>query len=137
MEDAASFLKDKSGNILLCTGSKDLHYFSDTAISPRVYPRVLPLEESLRLCRDAGITAKNIIAMQGPFSEWLNRALIRQINAAWLVSKETGAAGGFNEKINAAAGENCNTLVIRAPDGDAGFDAETIINIITNEPPRP
>ncbi|MDR1147858.1 MAG: precorrin-6A/cobalt-precorrin-6A reductase [Spirochaetaceae bacterium] len=132
MEDAASFLKDKSGNILLCTGSKDLHYFSDAALRCRVYPRVLPLEESLRLCRDAGITAKNIIAMQGPFSEGLNRALIQQINAAWLVSKETGAEGGFNEKINAAAGENCNALVIRAPDGDAGFDAETIINIITN-----
>ncbi|MDR1363282.1 MAG: precorrin-6A reductase [Spirochaetaceae bacterium] len=134
MEEAASFLKDKAGNILLTTGSKELRFFSDAAFNSRVYPRVLPLDESLRLCRAAGIGVKNIIAMQGPFSEYLNRALIRQTNAAWLVSKETGAEGGFNEKMNAAAAENCNALVIRPPEDGGGLSAESIINTITGSP---
>ncbi|MDR2658569.1 MAG: precorrin-6A/cobalt-precorrin-6A reductase [Spirochaetaceae bacterium] len=130
VKDAASFLEDKEGKILLTIGSKELRFFSGGAFASRVYPRVLPFDESLRLCREAGIAAKNIIAMQGPFSEALNRALIRQINAAWLVSKETGVEGGFDEKISAALSENCNALVIRPPQKESGFDAETIINTI-------
>jgi precorrin-2 dehydrogenase/sirohydrochlorin ferrochelatase/precorrin-6A/cobalt-precorrin-6A reductase len=135
MEEAASFLKDKGGNIFLTTGSKDIHYFSDPAFAGRVYPRVLPLEESLLLCRKAGIAVKNIIAMQGPFSRELNRALIRGISAVWLVSKETGAEGGFAAKMNAALDENCRVIVIRPPEEDFSLEAGVITGIITKRSP--
>jgi precorrin-2 dehydrogenase/sirohydrochlorin ferrochelatase/precorrin-6A/cobalt-precorrin-6A reductase len=133
MKEAASFLKDKTGNIFLTTGSKDIHCFSGEGFEGRVYPRVLPLEESIGLCRKAGISAKNIIAMQGPFSEELNRALIRGISARWLVSKETGAEGGFAAKMNAALAEGCAMLVIRPPEENSRADAETIIDIVIKD----
>ncbi|MDR2097370.1 MAG: precorrin-6A reductase [Spirochaetaceae bacterium] len=131
--EAAAFLQDKPGNIFLTTGSKEIRAFSAGAFAGRVYPRVLPLDESLRVCREAGVAAKNIIAMQGPFSEELNRAVLRHINASWLVSKETGAEGGFLEKMNAALAENCRVLAVRPPKED-GLDAGTIISIICGPP---
>ncbi|MDR2343318.1 MAG: precorrin-6A/cobalt-precorrin-6A reductase [Spirochaetaceae bacterium] len=135
VSDAASFLKGKAGNIFLTTGSKELRHFSSGAFSGRVYPRVLPLEESLRACREAGIPAKNIIAMQGPFPEKLNRAVIRLVNASWLVSKESGAEGGFGEKVNAALAENCRVVAVRPPEqGEAGLDADTIVSAICGNP---
>jgi precorrin-2 dehydrogenase/sirohydrochlorin ferrochelatase/precorrin-6A/cobalt-precorrin-6A reductase len=132
--EAASFLEGREGNIFLTIGSKEIRHFSSGAFSGRVYPRILPLPESLRACSEAGIAAKNIIAMQGPFPEELNRAVIRHINASWLVSKETGAEGGFAEKINAALAENCRALVIRSPKED-GLDADTIIKLLFSAPP--
>jgi siroheme synthase (precorrin-2 oxidase/ferrochelatase) len=122
-------LEGREGNIFLTIGSKEIRHFSAGAFSGRVYPRILPLEESLRACREAGIAAKNIIAMQGPFPEELNRAVIRHINASWLVSKETGAEGGYAEKINAALAESCRPLVIRPPKED-GLDAAAIIHLL-------
>ena len=41
--------------------------------------------------------------MQGPFSCEMNAATIRQTGAKYLVTKESGAAGGFLEKLEAAA----------------------------------
>jgi precorrin-2 dehydrogenase/sirohydrochlorin ferrochelatase/precorrin-6A/cobalt-precorrin-6A reductase len=130
MEEAAAFLAKRRGNILLTTGSKSLNFFTGESFAGRVYPRVLPIDESLRACREAGIAAKNVIAMQGPFSETLNRAMIRQINAEWLVSKESGVTGALGEKMNAAFAENCGMLLIKAPSEDGGLDAETVINRI-------
>jgi precorrin-2 dehydrogenase/sirohydrochlorin ferrochelatase/precorrin-6A/cobalt-precorrin-6A reductase len=131
--EAASFLENKTGNIFLTTGSKELRHFASKAFSGRVYPRVLPLTESLLACREAGIAEKNIIAMQGPFPLELNRAVIRHINASWLVSKGTGAEGGFAEKINAALAENCRALVIRPPK-EEGLDADAIIRLLMPPP---
>jgi precorrin-2 dehydrogenase/sirohydrochlorin ferrochelatase/precorrin-6A/cobalt-precorrin-6A reductase len=130
MEEAAGFLKDKGGNILLTIGTKELRAFSDPAFAGRIYPRILPTEESLRLCRRADIPEKNIIAMQGPFSEYTNRAMIRQINACWLVSKETGLFGGYYEKLAAVWHEHISAVVINSPKKDGALDEETILQII-------
>ena len=42
----------------------------------QLYPRVLPVVSSIKACEEAGIPHRNIIAVQGPFSEELNRAVI-------------------------------------------------------------
>jgi precorrin-2 dehydrogenase/sirohydrochlorin ferrochelatase/precorrin-6A/cobalt-precorrin-6A reductase len=135
VEEAASFLRDKAGNIFLTTGSKELRHFSSGEFAGRVYARVLPFDESLRACREADIAAKNVIAMQGPFTEELNRAVIRMVNASWLVSKETGAEGGFEEKVSAALAENCRVVAIRPPREEGGLDAGTIVSVICGSPP--
>ena len=46
-------------------------------------------------CEAAHIPHKNIIAMQGPFSYALNRALLEQFHIRFLITKDGGAAGGF------------------------------------------
>ncbi len=105
IEECARFIDGTTGNILLTTGSKELSGYCK-AISKetkaRTFVRILPTEESLKLCRDQGIGADHIIAMQGPFCRELNEAMIRQYDIRHLVTKESGEAGGFKEKMDAA-----------------------------------
>ncbi len=117
-EEAAAFLKGTEGKILLTTGSKELHWYKDLA--GRVIARVLPSEESLRLCAQSGISPKQIICMQGPFTKEMNLATIRQYGCSWLVTKDTGNPGGFADKI-ACREDGCRILVIRQPEKEQGY----------------
>lgn len=107
---AAKLLENIKGNILLTTGSKDLNQFS--GLKDRCFPRVLPDILSLKRCIDIGYNAKNIMCMQGPFSKEMNMAIIRQYGINVLVTKATGAAGGFWEKAEAARETDCVLIVI-------------------------
>ena len=74
---AAEYLAGTEGNILLATGAKELAVFA--GLEPaRLYPRVLPTPEGIAACEAANVPHRNIIAMQGPFSLALNKALITQ-----------------------------------------------------------
>ena len=97
---AAKYLEKTTGNILITTGSKEIAKFS--VVADRAFARVLPSEESLELCKNAGFKMKNIICMQGPFSKAFNSALIRELDIRYLVTKCTGKNGGFTEKTEAA-----------------------------------
>lgn len=125
-KEAARILEKTTGNILLTTGVKELGAFS--RVNPnRLFPRVLPSIESLRLCEENGIPQSHIIAMQGPFSRELNRALMEQFMIRWLVTKDGGAAGGFPEKIGAAQDLQVPVLVIRRPE-EVGETWDEIVN---------
>ena len=78
-EKAAELLSGTEGNIFLTTGSKELSaYTASEEVKKRLYVRVLPGMESLEICRREGILPQQILALQGPFSEELNDALIHQ-----------------------------------------------------------
>ncbi len=118
-------LLETEGNILLTTGSKELEdYAKQEAIRNRLYVRVLPSVEAITLCERAGIHASRIIAMHGPFSQEMNEALIRQYDIRVLVSKESGQAGGFDEKRRAAAAMGISLFVLRRPYEKDGMDWE-------------
>lgn len=122
--EAASYLADKAGRILLTTGAKELPAFA--ALDPaRLYPRVLPTLAGITACEAAGVPHRNIIAMQGPFTLGLNVALMRQFEIDYLVTKDGGAQGGFAEKAEAAAQCGAQLIVLRRPD-EQGETAETI-----------
>ena len=125
--DAARFLQGVEGNILLTTGAKELASFGPVGVH-RLYPRVLPAVESLEACEALGISRSNVIAMQGPFTQELNVALIRQFSIGWLVTKDGGAAGGFAEKVRAAQEAGAKLVVIRRPKED-GESFETILQL--------
>lgn len=123
--EAASYLADKAGRILLTTGAKELPAFA--ALDPaRLYPRVLPTLAGITACEAAGVPHRNIIAMQGPFTLGLNVALMRQFEIDYLVTKDGGAQGGFAEKAEAAAQCGAQLIVLRRPD-EQGETAETIL----------
>lgn len=126
-EDAADFLMKTKGNILLATGAKELSAFSKIE-RKRLYPRVLPVQESLAACEKMEIPRSNVIAMQGPFSSELNAALINQFSVRWLVTKDGGAAGGFDEKAQAAQKTGAHLVVIRRPKED-GESYENILKL--------
>ena len=122
---AAAYLADKPGNVLLTTGAKELPAF--VALDPaRLYPRVLPTLAGITACEAAGIPHRNIIAMQGPFTRELNVAVMRQFHIDYMVTKDGGAAGGFAEKAQATAQCGVQMIVLRRPE-EQGETAETIL----------
>ena len=121
----ADFLAQTQGNVLLATGAKELPAFAQLA-PERLYPRVLPTLDGIAACEAAHIPHKNIIAMQGPFSYALNRALLEQFHIRFLVTKDGGAAGGFAEKAQAAQDTGAQLIVLRRP-AEQGETAEQIL----------
>ena len=114
--ECVEYLRGTDGNVLLTTGSKDLPEFcADESLRARLYARVLPLANSLSICESCGIPAARVIAMQGPFGEELNYALLRQTHAAYMVTKDTGGAGGYAEKIRAALRAGATPVIIGRP----------------------
>lgn len=102
-ESCEQALLETQGNILLTTGSKDLaKYCVHEEVKQRLIVRVLPGQESIALCEEQKLPGKQIIAMQGPFSEEMNIALIHQYNIRCMVTKQSGKNGGFEEKLSAA-----------------------------------
>ena len=125
--EAAAWLQEREGNILLTTGAKELGAFA--ALDPgRLVPRVLPSRAGIEACEAAGIPHRNIIAMQGPFSREMNIAIIRQYRIRWLVSKDGGTVGGFPEKAAAARETGATLLLLRRPE-DMGLGYDEVLNL--------
>ena len=121
-EDCAKALAETEGNILLTTGSKELGiYASDEDLRGRLYARVLPSHESISLCEEAGLSGKQIIAMQGPFSMETDLAVIHQFNIKTLVTKSSGSAGGAPDKIRAAVKAGIPVYIIGRPAEETGL----------------
>lgn len=121
IEEAVAFLDETEGNILLTTGSKELHKFASLKnFTERVYARVLPMQDSLTACAEAGLKPAHIIGIQGPFSVEMNLAMLNSISAKWLVSKDGGATGGFSEKVEASIKAGVKLLIIGRPDQKQG-----------------
>lgn len=126
-DEAAAYLAAREGKALITTGSKELAAFTVVPqYQERLFVRVLPTGHVLSTCQDLGFSAANIIAMQGPFSQEMNVALLRQIGARFLVTKDGGAAGGFTEKL-AAAREVGTTVVLIARPAEEGSSIEEAI----------
>ena len=131
IDEAVRYLNTTQGNILLTTGSKELsRYTSIEGFSRRVFARVLPMEDSLRLCREAGVQPSHIFAMQGPFTRQMNVAMLRSIDAKYLVTKESGTNGGFGEKIAAAGEAGARLLVIGRPPQGVGMDFSQTVDCL-------
>ena len=130
-EACAKALNNTDGNILLTTGSKELSVYCKTSdVRERLYVRVLPGLESISLCMHNDITGKHILALQGPFSTQLNEALIDQYDIRCLVTKKSGAAGGFIEKMAAAKNKNILVYIVGQSVQDDGMSFEAVCEYI-------
>ena len=121
-EAAAEYLKNTEGNILLTTGSKELAKFSVLPdFKERIFARVLSLPSVMSACASYGLEGKHLIGMQGPFSRELNAAMLRQYDCRYLVTKDTGKAGGFLEKAEAALECGATLVIIGRPLKEEGL----------------
>jgi precorrin-6x reductase len=129
--DLLAWLKGEPGNIFVTTGSSHAALFRELPdFQNRVWLRVLPSLDSLRVCLELGYPPERLIGMQGPFNEELNRAMFRAANARILVTKNSGAAGGFPEKARAAQSLGMLTAVLAKPEEPDGITlAEAIARI--------
>lgn len=125
--EAVSYLNTVSGNIFFTTGSRDLEtYVAGIEPISRIYARILPSAKEVEKCHKLGLTGRQIICMQGPFSQELNLAMLKETKASWLVTKETAGAGGFPEKIKAAALAGVPCIVIKRPK-EQGYTLEQML----------
>lgn len=127
---AAKYLDKTTGRILLTTGSKELPVFcGEIRDKSRITARVLPSAKAIEACNNAGLEGRQIIAMHGPFSKEINTAIIKQTGAAFIVTKESGNAGGFQEKIDAARETGTEVILIKRPVEEEGYSLEEILKI--------
>ncbi len=87
----------------------------------RIWLRILPSAAGLTACLEAGFPPHHIICMQGPFSQQLNTAMFQSTDATVLLTKESGAAGGFPEKLAAAHECGMTVAVLGRPCRDSGM----------------
>lgn len=127
-EEATAYLNSVEGNILFTTGSKELaDYMKQMKDPQRIFARILPDIEAIAACKKMGLTGKQIIGMQGPFTAELNAAMLKQIGARYLVTKDTGETGGFPEKIKGAEIAGARAVVIQKPVMEEGFTMEELL----------
>lgn len=121
-EEAAEFLSGTEGNIFLTTGSKELVKFTVIPdYKERIFARVLSVPSVIQSCAELGIEGKHLIGMQGPFSAEINEAMLRQFQCSYLVTKDTGLAGGFPEKIEACQRCGATPVIIGRPLKEEGL----------------
>lgn len=115
--EAAELAGELGKSILLTTGSKTLHTFIESPAlrGKEIWARVLPLSSVIKMCEDLGMKARYILAIQGPFSYEMNRAMIRDYHADVMVTKNSGLVGGSDTKLAAAMDEHIAVIVIDKP----------------------
>lgn len=126
---AVQYLQNTKGNILLTIGSKQIEEFREISMD-RIYVRILPDIDSIKACMDIGIPRSHIMAMQGPFSTEMNIALLKEWNCKYLITKESGKVGGFEEKIKACNHINIQAVVITRPEKEEGMSLEEVYKIL-------
>lgn len=116
IREAADYLKDKEGNVLITTGSKELAPYTEIPdYQSRCFLRVLSTKEAVQKAVENGFEGKHLIAMQGPFSQEMNEQLLRHVQAKYMVTKESGRSGGYEEKLRAAKKAGAVAVVIGRP----------------------
>ena len=116
--EAAKIAATRRGVIMLTTGSKTLAVFAKELVGledTRVIARMLPRIDNMEKCAELGIEQKNIVAIQGPFSKELNKALYQQYGVTLMITKESGKVGSVDEKLEAALECGIETIMIARP----------------------
>ena len=136
IEELIRYIEGVEGNILVTLGSNNIPHFSQMKNLDNCYFRILPKWDMVKRCEDIGILPKNIIAMQGPFSKNMNKAMIEQYNIKYLVTKQAGDTGGEREKIEAADEMRVEVVFLTRPRIDypnCYSDIDELVEVIKKE----
>jgi precorrin-3B C17-methyltransferase len=117
MPTAARQAIELGKRIFLATGIKNLETFlgQPSAGNRHWFLRITPDVDSLERALKLGVPRSNICAMQGPFSTEVNVALWSSWNVDCVVTKESGEAGGFQSKVEAAGTLGIPLIVVERP----------------------
>ncbi|CAN5720080.1 hypothetical protein BH10CYA1_BH10CYA1_48050 [soil metagenome] len=116
MEAAQSAIQ-RGTRIFLATGSKDLKTFLSALNGGEIewFVRLSADPDFTKQAIELGVRPDHIIAMQGPWSKEFNLALWRHWKIDCLVTKESGEAGGYGAKLEAANELKIPIIVIKRP----------------------
>jgi precorrin-6x reductase len=117
MPEAARLAIEIGHRIFLATGIKDVDAFlkQSGAEYREWWLRITPDTGSLELALKTGVPRSHICAMQGPFSADFNIALWSAWKVDCVVTKESGEAGGFGSKAEAADKLGIPLIVVKRP----------------------
>lgn len=128
---AVKYLEGHEGNVLSTIGSKELRHFTRLEhFAARMFARILPLPEAVTTCYELGFKGSNLICMQGPFGYELNLAMLKQYNCQYLLTKDSGKVGGFEEKVKAAQAANAKVILIERPQEEHGLSFAEVIKVV-------
>ncbi len=107
MDEAVSWCsRSDRKRILLTTGFSAAEKFVKLKDEKEIYIRILPMSEHIEQCVSMGIKPSNILALQGPFSLELNKAIYNQYKIDVVVTKDSGKTGGVPEDSVCKRGGN-------------------------------
>jgi precorrin-6A/cobalt-precorrin-6A reductase len=130
--EAVELLSHTKGSIFLTTGSKDLPVFAQLPdYQARIALRILPSQASLQKALELGFKPERIVCMQGPFTKDLNQAMFRHFGASYVVTKDSGSAGGFADKLEACLEVGAELIVIGRPE-ETGQGFKAVLEILKN-----
>jgi precorrin-6A/cobalt-precorrin-6A reductase len=135
-DGAIEAIKEIDGNILNTTGGNNVSKFLNLDYKYRIIHRILPLPKVLKKIVEAGISIKDIIAMQGPITYEVEKAFIYQYNVKAILTKDSGIEGGTLEKYKAARETGIKLIVIEKPSfvGSAVFtNEEELVDYLKQE----
>jgi len=117
MPEAARLALEIGHRIFLATGIKDVDAFlkQSGAEHREWWLRITPDTGSLELALKTGVPRSHICAMQGPFSADFNIALWSAWKVDCVVTKESGEAGSFGSKAEAADKLGIPLIVVKRP----------------------
>ncbi|WP_337860841.1 precorrin-6A reductase [Ferroplasma sp.] len=97
-------------NILITTGIKNAEAFENLIMEKNVFFRILPEPLNIKFLIDMGVKKDHIIAMEGNFTENLNKAIMEFYNIDTVITKDSG----FNTepKIRAAMSMKINVIIV-------------------------
>jgi len=104
----------KNKNILSTLGSKALEELINIQ-NNNVYVRILPTTKSIENAEKLGFLPNQIIAIQGPFSESLEKEFLNFYKIDYILTKDSGDVGGTDKKISACQKLGVKILALSRP----------------------
>ena len=115
IEQACEVARRFGQRVLLTTGSKDLARWRAGLGDKTLLARVLPVADVIAQCAALGFGVGEIFALCGPFSAAFNAAFYRQCRADVVITKASGAEGGYQEKVQPCLDAGIPCIVITRP----------------------
>ena len=132
-DELVEYLNRTDTAVLSTLGSKSLPVLTRVKdFCERIWVRVLPSDDVFEQCCELGFDEHRVIIEKGPFSVERNVEHLRKSGAGILLTKESGTAGGYPEKAEAAriCGAELITLIRPA---EQGYSFDEVIKIIEKE----
>lgn len=133
ISEIVEYLNQNNKKSLITTGGNSLSEYTKVHdFQSRLTVRILPADGAAKRCADLGFHAENVILEKGPFTVQQNVEHLKKSGAEILVTKESGEAGGFPEKSEAASLCGAELLTLRRPP-ETGRSLEQVKELLETE----
>lgn len=130
MDELVDILNRSDKVILSTLGSKEVAKLTEvTNYHDRVWIRALPDDNLRKLCVDSGYDNNKLILEKGPFTVEQNTEHIKYSNAEIVITKESGSAGGYSAKSEAARICGAELITLTRP-VEEGYSQDEIIKLL-------